>query len=148
MELPATFNCYDDGKITPSRHCIVTITQELHWDSLSDDKRKELTEIIDEYDYKQKQDVILIGYNENNDLCTFLKTKYDTYFSIEFFCGGLLDISDEFTDKLINELNNGIFDYNQTQIESIIHCLKNKIPCYTIEENSSSSIRAILNILK
>lgn len=134
------FNCYDDGKVRVSRQNVVTITNIIPKEKWDDYR---LTEIIGEAEDDYISDVCLIGVNSEGKEDIFLETRYGSWFSIDDWGSGLLDVYGQFTEMLIKELKRGYFDYSEEDSKRYIECLRNKEVC---EEMNPT--KAIINILK
>ena len=134
------FNCYDDGKVRVSRQNVVTIINIIpkeKWDDYL------LNEIIGEIENDYISTVCLIGVNSNGKEDIFLETRYGSWFSIDGWGSGLLDVYGQFTETLIKELKRGYFDYNENDSKRYIECLRNKEVCEEINPT-----KVILNTLK
>lgn len=142
------FNCYDDGKATPSRHSVVTIIDIIPAKKWTD-RHKELVYITLDEDggdlFSLDQPYLIIGENESNDKIAFLKTTYDGYFSTGWI-GGSLDVTGEITENLIHYLNEGVFDYTSDEIDYIIECLTEKKPI-TLNSETKNLLNYMKNIM-
>lgn len=139
------FNCYDDGKVRVSRQDVVTIINIIpkeKWDVYRINET--IGETADEdWALGVNHEVCLIGVNSNGKEDIFLETRYGSWFSVDSWGSGLLDVNEQFTEMLIKELKRGYFDYNKEDSEHYMECLKNKEVCEEINET-----KAIINILK
>ena len=140
------FNCYDDGKVRVSRQDVVIIKDIIPIEKWDEDQWSKINEsLIDDEEWAKGVDhkVCLIGVNSEGKEDIFLKTRYESWFSIDEWGSGLLDVNEQFTEMLIKELKRGYFDYSKEKCEHYIECLKNKEVCEEI-----NATKALINILK
>lgn len=138
------FNCYDDGKVRVSRQNVVTITDIIPKEKWDAETNYEISEFLkDDYTHDTDHEVCLIGVNSEGKKDIFLETRYGSWFSIDSWGSGLLDVDGRYTEMLIKELERGYFDYNETYSKRCIERLKNKEVCEEI-----NATKAIINILK
>lgn len=115
-EIGKKYNCYDDGKIRLSRHCIAEITKVVPFKQFAGmvDK-KTYDELIGDQQhcdwlYAPTTDFVVIAtmsgtcYNEDNPTAYFFRTKNGGWFSIDNWWAGRLDIDGTLTEGLIEEL--------------------------------------------
>lgn len=143
MQIGDKFNCYDDGKVRPSRHSVITIVDIIPRKKWTTEQKNLVCKTIIENEdlFSSKQTELIVG-KYYNDKIYFLKTTYDEYFSTGW-SGGLLDVDGTLTKNLIESLENNDFDYSDIEIQYIIKCLNNK---ETIELDNPT--QNILDILK
>lgn len=113
------FHFFDDGKSSPSRHYIVTITDVKKFDDLSETLQNEIKEEQKEcyWLYAKETDYVLRGILNDSDIepLNFIRTTDGGWFSIGFW-GGELDI-DGFRFKEIIDDEFKYFGY-QTRYEA------------------------------
>ena len=139
------FNCYDDGKVRVSRQNVVTIIDIIPKEKWDAETNYEISEFLKDCDwaYDTYHEVCLIGTNSEGRKDIFLETRYGSWFSIDEWGSGLLDVYGQFTETLIKDLERGYFDYNERYVKRCIECLKNKEVC---EEMNPTKM--IINALK
>lgn len=119
------YHCFDDGKITFSRHYIVEITEVL---GQMEFKRKYPT-LFEEYLkttkshywlYSRSTDFFVIcEHGENNELGVFVRTKQGGWFGIgSYWNCGTLDVSGKLWENLVENIDN--FDYNDEEKKKLI----------------------------
>ena len=136
------FNCYDDGKVRVSRQDIVTIINIIpkeKWDAY--ELNEIIGETVDDWKYGIDHKVCLIGVNSAGKEDIFLETRYGSWFSVDEWGSGLLDVNGNLTETLIKEIERGY--YSEKDSERYIECLKNKEVC----EKSNLS-KTLINIFK
>lgn len=140
------YNSYDDGKVRVSRQHVVRIVNIIPLKSAfprtKEIVRKEIKDIDWLFD-KVKHEVILTARDENNNKCMFLRTQDGGWFTMGLMSAGRLDVTDELTESLIEDLKEGYYDYSEEQVEHFIGCLKRHEICEEINET-----KAIINLLK
>lgn len=114
------YNCFDDGKITPSRQYKVLVTDIYTWSDAPDGLKELCTKAIEYWKdhYKQDQTHIVIGVSYEQNVPTieiFLETTYNAWFGIgdynnqekSFDCywnSGILDVDNSLTENLKEKL--------------------------------------------
>lgn len=87
------FHFFDDGKSSPSRHYIVTITDVKNFDDLSETLQNEIKEEQKQchWLYAKETDYVLKGVlnNTNIEPLYFIRTKNEKWFSIGLWAGEL-----------------------------------------------------------
>lgn len=141
-EIGKKYNCYDDGKIRPSRHCIAEIKEII---SLDDFKKRfidkgdteGLQRVLDDIErcdwlYKplKEQDVVVIAEmsggccNDNEPIDYFFRTvdgRCKGWFSSnpDGWWSAELDTDGSLTESLKNDLEK-YFDYNEEERKKIL----------------------------
>ena len=136
IKLGDRFNCYDDGKVRVSRQNIITIKEIIPKEEWSADQWYEINEWTQDTDWMSKVDheVCIIGVNSEGEEYIFLKNQDDYWFSVDNWGPGLLDVTGNLTENLINSLIKGDFDYGKEQVEYFIKQLTNREICEDINE--------------
>ena len=87
------FHFFDDGKSSPSRHYIVTITDVKQFDDLSETLQNEIKEEQKQcyWLYAKETDCVLKGVLNDSDIepLYFIRTTDGEWFSIGFWAGEL-----------------------------------------------------------
>ena len=119
------YHCFDDGKITFSRHFIIQVDEILGHQEF---KRKypQLFQIYREavkssyWLYSTHSDKFIITHKgENNELGAYTRTKQGDWFGIgEYWNSATLDVTGNLWNQLITDINN--FNYTQEEKEKII----------------------------
>ena len=124
-EVGKRYHCFDDGKITFSRHYIIKVDEVLNYMEF---KRK-YPEQFEKYCYENKQhywlfsrssDKFIITYKgENDEFGVFTRTKQGGWFGISgFWNNGLLDVSGKTWEGLVSDID--MFDYTDEEKEQIL----------------------------
>lgn len=124
-EVGKKYHCFDDGKISFSRHYIIEVTEVLRHNAF---KRK-YPELFEDYLkatkecywlYSRHTDWFVIANAcENNELCLFVRMKNGGWFEISgWFDSGELDVTGELWENLVKNIND--FNYTQEEKERII----------------------------
>ena len=124
-EVGKKYHCFDDGKITFSRHYIIKIDEVL---SHMEFKRKYPNEFKkycktakDHYWlYSRRTDKFVITYKgENDELGVFVRTKQGGWFGIgSYWNSATLDVTGKLWENLVANIDK--FDYTQEEKEQII----------------------------
>ena len=102
------YNCYDDGKITPSKQYTVEVAEVIPFDKVDKETLKQWEEckintpwlFADETDY-----FIKYKNGENNESGVFARTKSSKWFGLgNFINAGLLDVDNSLIESV--NLNN------------------------------------------
>lgn len=111
-ELPIvgkTYYCYDDGKITYNRQYKVKITDITPYKKASDEDKKLFGICAKNHSFlfAKTTDFIIHGIineaaNDEANNCIFARTINGDFFGMGHWNNGLLDISNELTENLIN----------------------------------------------
>lgn len=124
-EIGKTYHCFDDGKITFSRHYIVKIDEVLNYMKFKKKYPNEFKQYCetakDRYWLLSRQtDKFIITYKgENDELGVFVRTKQGGWFSIgDYFNSGELDVTGKIWENLVANIDN--FNYTQEEKETII----------------------------
>ena len=125
-EIGKKYHCFDDGKITFSRHYIVKIDEVLNYMKFKKKYPNEFKQYCktakDHYWlYSRQTDKFIIIYKgENDELGVFVRTKQGGWFSFSssfLYCGDL-DINGKIWDSLVANIDD--FDFTQEDKERII----------------------------
>lgn len=121
-EVGKIYNFYDDGKITPSRHELVTITDVKKFSDVDEATKKIIREAQTHHTwlFKETTDYVVFGKTNlklNNPNYIFIRAKDDGWFG----CGnvmtdGRLDVDRSLTEQLSETLREGgTFQYDYSQ---------------------------------
>lgn len=124
-EVGKKYHCFDDGKITFSRHFIIKVDEVLGHQQF----RKKYPEKFEEYRnavknsywlYSTHSDKFIITHHgENNKLGVYVRTKRGGWFGIgSWFDCGELDVSGKLWENLVANIDN--FDYSNAEKERLI----------------------------
>lgn len=148
LKVGKSFNCYDDAKVRPSRHSVVTITDIIPKKKWTDDQKQFVIEACEDYNFPiEEQNNLIIGTNREGKSCTFLIDTCGLPFSVEYWGPGLLDIFGKCTGNLIEYLHQGEFDYSDDEREYIIKCLSATEEINWDNTSTGNSTKVIKDIL-
>lgn len=124
-EVGKRYHCFDDGKITFSRHYIVKIDEVLNYMEFKRKYPEEFQQYITVarrcyWLYSNSTDKFVVTHNgENDELGVFVRTKQGGWFSIgDYFNSGELDATGKIWDNLVSEIDH--FDYTDEEKEQIL----------------------------
>lgn len=124
-EIGKKYHCFDDGKITFSRHYIVKIDEVLNYMKFKKKYPNEFKQYCETakdhyWLYSRQTDKFIITYKgENDELGVFVRTKQGGWFSIgNYFNSGELDVTGKLWENLVANIDN--YDYTQEEKETII----------------------------
>ena len=129
-EVGRRYHCFDDGKITLSRHYIVRIDEVLDHMAF---KRK-YPELFQRYIetaknhywlYSRRTDKFVVTHDgENHELGVFVRTKQGGWFSIgDYFNSGTLDVTGRLWDGIVANID----DFDMTEEEKAMFIQENCI---------------------
>ena len=129
-EVGRRYHCFDDGKITLSRHYIVRIDEVLNHMAF---KRK-YPELFQRYIktakghywlYSRRTDKFVVTHDgENHELGVFVRTKQGGWFSIgDWFNSGTLDVTGRLWDRIVANID----DFDMSDEEKAIFIQENSI---------------------
>lgn len=124
-EVGKKYHCFDDGKITFSRHFIIQINEVLGHQQF----KKKYPEEFQQYRqavrncywlYSTHSDKFIITYKgENDELGVYVRTKQGGWFGIgDYWNSARLDVTGEIWETLISQADD--FDYDKEELERII----------------------------
>ena len=124
-EVGKKYHCFDDGKITFSRHFIIEVNEVLGHQQF----KKRYSEQFKLYReavkrcywlYSTHSDKFVITYKgEDNGLGVYTRTKQGGWFGIgDFWDSATLDVTGEIWDDLVKDIDD--FDYSQEEKEKLI----------------------------
>ena len=124
-EVGKKYHCFDDGKISFSRHFIIQVDEVLGHQQF----KKKYPEEFQQYRqavkncywlYSTHSDKFVITYKgENNELGVYVRTKQGGWFGIgDYWNSAELDVTGKIWETLISQADN--FDYNKEELERII----------------------------
>lgn len=124
-EVGKKYHCFDDGKITFSRHFIIQVDEILGHQQF----KKKYPEEFQQYRqavkncywlYSTHSDKFVITYNgENDELGVYVRTKQGGWFGIgDYWNSARLDVTGKIWETLISQADD--FDYNKEELERII----------------------------
>lgn len=124
-EVGKVYNFYDDGKVRPSRHELVTITDIKKFDDVDSDIKKIIEDEQKErfWLYKPQTDYVIFG-ETNMDMpdpnYMFIRTKDDGWFGVgKSWADGRLDVDRKLTEQLIKDLENNRF-FSKESLEDFL----------------------------
>lgn len=129
-EIGKRYHCFDDGKITFSRHFIIQIDEVLGYMQF----RKKYPDYFKKYVeaarghywlYSTHSDKFVITHKgENDELGVYVRTKQGGWFGIgDWFNSAKLDVTGNIWDGLVERIDD--FDYSEEEKRQIIE--ENKI---------------------
>lgn len=124
-EVGKKYHCFDDGKITFSRHFIIQVNEVLGHQQF----KKKYPEEFQHYRqtvkncywlYSTHSDKFIITYKgENDELGVYVRTKQGSWFGIgDYWNSARLDVTGEIWETLISKADD--FDYDKEELERII----------------------------
>ncbi len=124
-EVGKKYHCFDDGKITFSRHFIIEVNEVLGHQQF----KKRYPEQFKLYRkavkscywlYSTHSDKFVITYKgEDSGLGVYVRTKQGGWFGIgDFWDSATLDVTGEIWDNLVKDIDD--FDYSQEEKEKLI----------------------------
>ena len=129
-EVGKRYHCFDDGKITFSRHFIIQVDEVLGYMQF----KKKYPEYFKKYVerskgsywlYSRHSDKFIITHKgENNELGVYVRTKQGGWFGIgDWFNSAKLDVTGNIWDSLVEHIDD--FDYPEEEKRQLIE--ENKI---------------------
>ena len=124
-EIGKKYHCFDDGKITFSRHFIIEVNEVLGHQQFKK-KYPEQFKLYREavkrcyWLYSTHSDKFVITYKgEDNGLGVYVRTKQGGWFGIgDFWDSATLDVTGEIWDDLVKNIDD--FAYSQEEKETLI----------------------------
>jgi hypothetical protein len=124
-EVGKKYHCFDDGKITFSRHFIIEVNEVLGHQQFKK-KYPEQFKLYREavkrcyWLYSTHSDKFVITYKgEDKGLGVYVRTKQGGWFGIgDFWDSATLDVTGEIWDNLVKNIDD--FDYSQEEKEMLI----------------------------
>ena len=124
-EVGKKYHCFDDGKITFSRHYIIKVDEVLGHQQF----KKKYPDQFKQYRitvkrcywlYSTHSDKFIITHDgENHEFGVYVRTKQGGWFGIgDLFNCGELDVTDEIWNNLVKRIND--FDYTEEEKEMLI----------------------------
>ena len=125
-EIGKKYHCFDDGKITFSRHYIIKVDEVLGYMEFKRKYPKQFKNYIQQskehyWLYSRSTDKFIVTYEgENNEFGVFVRTKQGGWFGIGtgWYNNGLLDVTGKLWENLILHIDD--FDYNEEEKKCII----------------------------
>ena len=124
-EVGKKYHCFDDGKITFSRHFIIEVNEVLGHQQFKKrypEQFKLYREAVKScyWLYSTHSDKFVITYKgEDNGLGVYVRTKQGGWFGIgDFWDSATLDVTGEIWDNLVKDIDD--FDYSQEEKEKLI----------------------------
>lgn len=114
-QIGRTYNCFDDGKISISRHYLVTITEIIPFDEIDESTLKLWEKLKDDHNvYAKETDHFIRFIGENNTQGTFVRCRTGSWFGMGILSNaGRIDMSK--TEK-------EILDSKDDIIEALLKC--------------------------
>ena len=124
-EVGKKYHCFDDGKISFSRHFIIQVDEVLGHQQF----KKKYPEEFQQYRqavknyywlYSTHSDKFIITYKgEHNEFGVYVRTKQGGWFGIgDYWNSAKLDVTSEIWETLISQADD--FDYDKEELERII----------------------------
>ena len=124
-EVGKRYHCYDDGKVTFSRHYIVKIDEVLGYIAFKRKYPEEFKRYVEEakdcyWLYSRRSDKFVVSYNgEDGKLEVFVRTKDGGWFSIgRLFNCGELDVTGKMSAYLVANIDR--FDYTEEEKKKLL----------------------------
>ena len=124
-EVGKRYHCFDDGKVTPSRHFIVEVTEVLGHQQFKKkypEEFKQYREAVKDcyWLYSTHSDkFIIVEHGEENERGVYVRTKQGEWFGIgNIFNAGRIDVTGRLWNKLLENFD--LFDYTDEEKERII----------------------------
>ena len=124
-EVGKKYHCFDDGKITFSRHFIIQVDEVLGHQQFKKkypNEFKAYREAVKEdyWLYSTHSDKFIVTHKgENDELGVYVRTKQGDWFGIgSYWNCGVLDVTGKIWEKLVANVDD--FDYTQEEKERII----------------------------
>lgn len=131
-EIGKKYNCYDDGKIKPSRHCIAEIkniipfiqakglvSKDIYEDILASQGRYDWL-FAPETDYIIEAEMSGTCCDDNDPIYYFIRTKDGGWFSLGDYWSARLDIDNSITENLIKEIEEYKDCYDEKELKKIL----------------------------
>lgn len=124
-EVGKKYHCFDDGKITFSRHFIIQVDEVLGHMAF----KKKYPELFKQYRERVKQSYwlfsthsdkfIITHKGENNELGVYVRTKQGGWFGIgAWWNSATLDVTGKLWENLVANIDN--FDYTEEEKKQLI----------------------------
>ena len=124
-EVGKEYHCFDDGKITFSRHFIIKIDEVLNFMQF----KKKYPQMVKQYIsitkdcywlYARRTDKFVITLNgEHNEVGVYVRTKNGGWFGIgNWWNSARLDVTGQIWESLIQDIN--LFDYTDEEKKRLI----------------------------
>lgn len=124
-EVGKRYHCFDDGKITFSRHFIIKVGEVLDFMQF----KKKYPEMVEQYIqetkscywlYARRTDKFVITFKgENNELGVYVRTKDGGWFGIgSCWNSAELDVTGKLWESLVQSINH--FDYTEEEKKQLI----------------------------
>lgn len=119
-EIGKRYHCFDDGKVTFSRHFIVQVDEVLGYQQFRKKYFEQFVKYMQrlkthDYLYAHRTDKFVITHHgENDELGVYVRTKYGGWFGIgDFFNSAILDVTGELFNDIIRNIE--MFDYSEEE---------------------------------
>ena len=124
-EVGKKYHCFDDGKITFSRHFIIQVDEVLGYMAF----KKKYPELFEQYVKRVKESYwlfsthsdkfIVTSKGENDELGVYVRTKQGGWFGIgEYWNSAALDSTGEYWNNLIKNIDS--YDYTEEEKKQLI----------------------------
>lgn len=124
-EVGKKYHCFDDGKISFSRHFIIQVDEVLGHMAFKKKYPKEFERYVEEVKqcywlYSTHSDKFIITYNgENDELGVYVRTKQGGWFGIgPYWNSATLDVTGEIWNNLIEDIDD--FGYSEEEKKKLI----------------------------
>lgn len=124
-EVGKKYHCFDDGKITFSRHFIIQVDEVLGHQAFKRKYPKEFEKYREAvrghyWLYSTHSDKFIITHKgENDKLGVYVRTKQGGWFGIgEWFNSATLDVTGKLWDNLVKDID--LYDYTEEEKKQLI----------------------------
>ena len=124
-EIGKKYHCFDDGKITFSRHFIIEVNEVLGHQQFKQKYPNEFMAYREAVKghywlYSTHSDKFIVTHKgENDELGVYVRTKQGGWFGIgEYWNSAILDVIGELWDGLVNRIDD--FNYTEEEKEQLI----------------------------
>ena len=124
-EVGKRYHCFDDGKITFSRHFIIKVDEVLNFMQFKKKYPEMVTQYIQEtkscyWLYARRTDKFVITFKgENNELGVYIRTKDGGWFGIgSWWNSAELDVTGKLWKNLVQNIDH--FDYTEEEKKQLI----------------------------
>ena len=119
-EISKRYHCFDDGKVTFSRHFIVQVDEVLGYQQFRKKYFEQFVKYMQilkthDYLYARRTDKFVITHNgENDELGVYVRTKYGGWFGIgDWSNHATLDVTGELFSDIVRNIE--MFDYSDEE---------------------------------
>lgn len=124
-EVGKTYHCFDDGKITFSRHFTIQVDEVLGYIQFKKKYPQEFRKYRDAVKERywllstHSDKFIITSHGENNELGVYVRTKRGGWFGIGYYWNSAaLDVTGKYWDPLVANIDK--FDYTDEEKKKLI----------------------------